>query len=207
MNSSIQKDGHTLASTNLLKPLEELANLRDDPTDFERFCKRWPGFVYVPEDRTPNRFYTLRSRRAALRDVWRGSSLALSELLLPNGPPEEIQNSEHYVDRDESGFPAGSLWTTQVNVDWQRGQFVYEPRTDFQKALYGLFLQSSRAKICGNPNCPAPYFIAKKVIQRYCSDKCAEVFQQEWKRKWWAEHGDEWRRSRMKAKRKLRHKA
>ena len=207
MNPSIHNVSHTLAAADLLRALEELANLHDDPASLERFSTRWPRFVYVPDDRTPNRFYTLRSRRAALRDVWRGSSLSLTELLLPNGPPEEVETPEQYVDRDESGFPAGSLWTPQVSVDWQRSQFIYEPRTDFQRALYSFFRQSARAKICGNLNCPAPYFIAKKAVQRYCSDKCAEVFQKEWKRRWWAEHGDEWRHSRTKAKRKSRRKA
>jgi hypothetical protein len=38
------------------------------------------------------------------------------------------------------------------------------------------FLQdwvSGRPKVCGNPECPAPYFLAVRKGQKYCSHKCA----------------------------------
>jgi hypothetical protein len=213
MNSSISVTARTLAERDVLEALKDLANLRDETAAFERFVKRWPEYAHVPErdlpglgplgpQQIPNKFWTLRERREALRKVWRGDSLTLSELLLPNEPPEELRDEEKYKDRDEEGSQQGWLWEPQVNVDWQRAQFIYEPRTEFQRALYLLFRQSARVKVCCNPDCPAPYFVAEKTTQRYCSDKCAEVFQKGWKRKWWAEHGDEWRRGRKKTKRK-----
>ncbi len=214
MNSSKMKTARTLAEANLPKALEELANLRDDPVDFERFVVRWPEFApqdafaeagLMDQTTIPKRFWTLRRRREALREIWRGSSLTLSELLLPNEPPEELRDREEYLARDdETGQVVGPIWPPQVNVDWQRGQFIYQPRTEFQKSLYQLFRQSSRAKVCGNPSCPAPYFIANKATQRYCSDSCAQVYQQQWKRNWWSEHGTEWRRSRRRLKSKRR---
>jgi hypothetical protein len=212
-NSSKLKPAQTLAEPDLLEALTELANLRDDPKDFERFVKRWPRFVFVLDrdlpglslgsGDIPNRFYSVLERQEAVRRIWRGSSLTLSELLLPNEPPEELQDQEAYKDRDdETGQQTGWNWEPQVNLDWQRREFIYEPRTDFQRALYGLFRQSARAKVCGNLECPAPYFIASKPKQRYCSETCAEVFQRESKRRWWAEHGATWRRSRKKSRRK-----
>ena len=213
-NSSKIKPAQTLADPGLLKALTELANLREDPKDFERFVKRWPRFVPVLERdlpgvgpigkaQIPNKFWTLHERREALRRIWRSSSLTLSELLLPNEPPEELRNQEAYKHRnDETGQQMGWNWEPQVKLDWQRREFIYEPRTDFQRALYGLFRQSARAKVCGNLECPAPYFIASKPTQRYCSETCAEVFQREWKRKWWAKHGAKRRRSRKRLKRK-----
>jgi hypothetical protein len=44
------------------------------------------------------------------------------------------------------------------------------------------------AKHCGNPTCPAPYFIAKKKQQKFCSSVCAEPSQRESKRKWWTDN-------------------
>jgi len=212
-HSSKLKPAQTLAKPNQLKALTELANLRDDPRDFERFVKRWPKFVLVLDQDLPglslgtgdipNRLYLIRERREAVRSIWRGNSLTLSELLLPNEPPEELQDQEAYKDRDdETSRQTGWNWEPQVRVDWQRREFIYEPRTDFQRALYGLFRQSARAKVCCNLECPAPYFIASKPTQRYCSEACAEVFQRQWKRRWWAEHGARRRRSGKRSRRK-----
>lgn len=211
--SSQIKPAQTLAEPDLLGVLAELANLRDDPKDFERFVKRWPGFVLVLDKDLPrlslgkgdipNRFHSVLERREAVRRIWRGNSLTLTELLLPNEPPEELQNQEAYKDRDdETGQQTGWNWEPQVNLDWQRREFIYEPRTNFQRALYGLFRQSALAKVCGNSECPAPYFIASKPTQRYCSEACAEVFQREWKRRWWAEHGAKRRRAGKRSRRK-----
>lgn len=211
--SSKLKPAQTLAEPNLLVALAELANLRDDPKDFERFVKRWPKFVLVLHQDLPglslgsgdipNRFYSVLDRRRAVRNIWRGNSLTLSELLLPNEPPEELQKQEAYKDRDdETDQQTGWNWEPQVTLDWNRREFIYEPRTDFQRALYGLFRQSNRAKVCGNLECPAPYFLASKPTQRYCSEACAEVFQREWKRRWWAEHGARRRRTGKRSRRK-----
>src|SRR6266852_9451158 len=121
-NSSNIKPAQTLAEPDLLEALTELANLRDDPKNFERFVKRWPGFVHVPERnlpglgpighaKIPSKFWTLRERQEAVRRIWRGNSLTLSELLLPNEPPEELQNQEAYKDRDdETGQQTGWNW-------------------------------------------------------------------------------------------------
>jgi hypothetical protein len=45
-----------------------------------------------------------------------------------------------------------------------------------------------RAKHCGNTDCPAPYFIAEKRWQKYCSEDCAGPANREAKRKWWHEN-------------------
>jgi hypothetical protein len=58
-----------------------------------------------------------------------------------------------------------------------------------------------RLAICRNGGCITPYFIAQRKTQRYCSEKCAGTFQQEHKRRWWREHGNEWRKRKEKAKR------
>jgi len=204
-NSSTSAIVRTLAEPELLKAVRELANLQDDAEAFERFCKRWPELAYVSDDvpefhpieveetGVPTKFWLLYERRGYLQDLWEGDATALRRFLLPTDPPEELR--EKYVDV-EWGHGA------QILLDWRRGEIVYAPKTPFQWAIYALFRNSALAKVCANPDCPARYFVAKKLTQRYCSDKCAEVFQKEWKRKWWAEHGDAWRRGRRKTRRK-----
>lgn len=70
------------------------------------------------------------------------------------------------------------------------------PPTPFEQALSYLVKSADRARYCPNPDCPAPYFFAKRKNQRYCSEICAAPAQREMKRKWWAEHGEEWRAAR-----------
>jgi hypothetical protein len=74
------------------------------------------------------------------------------------------------------------------------------PPSPFEKALSHLVKSAAVARYCGNPECPAPYFFASRKNQRYCSEICAAPAQRELKRKWWAEHGEEWRAARQEKK-------
>ena len=220
MNFSTNKTGDNLApkmdASDLLLALRELANLPDNPNSFKWFARSRPGFIYVPETdlpyrlavpvtgipNLPNRFLHMWQRRQDLREVWRGNSAKLKAFLSPGVPPEELSPEElnAYVSKDESDTAGEWAWPPQVELDWQRSQFVYLPRTQFQRAVYELFRQSAFAKVCANPDCPAPYFVAHKTAQRYCMNECAQVFQREWKRRWWKERGKQWRRKRSRGK-------
>jgi len=48
-------------------------------------------------------------------------------------------------------------------------------------------------RVCRNPDCPAPRFIARRKDQIYCGSDCAALLA---KRRWWTKHGEEWRRKR-----------
>ena len=189
--------------------LIELANLRDEPAAFERFARRWPVFAYVEGDPShnfvgfaygeqptrmppnlPKRFLLTWQEREALRRIWRGDSDKLTEVLLPT-PAEMMMDDSEWA----------SAWNPQLKLDWQRGEFVYIPRNEFQKTLYELLRRSAFVKLCANSNCPAPYFIADKTTQRYCSESCAEVFQRAYKLRWWKEHGSDRRLKRSRGKR------
>lgn len=85
-----------------------------------------------------------------------------------------------------------------VYPDWQRGEFHYEPRNNFQKAVHLLWRQSWRAKVCRR--CRS-YFVADKPAQLYCSVACFSEEKKERGRVWWREHGDEWRADDQKGKR------
>ena len=75
-------------------------------------------------------------------------------------------------------------------------RFRVPPPTPFELALSYLVKAGDRARYCANPECPAPYFFVKRKNQRYCSEICAAPAQRELKRKWWSEHGEEWRKAR-----------
>ncbi|HEV2194055.1 MAG TPA: hypothetical protein VGR55_00595 [Candidatus Acidoferrum sp.] len=100
-------------------------------------------------------------------------------------------------------IPAREL-RKRLRPDWTRhGRFIYTPTTPMQKALYLLWVKSSLAKVCKNPSCAAPFFIARRIQQQYCGDDCATPFRLEAKLKWWNSTGKE-RREKKIAKRKTR---
>ena len=200
-----------------IEALKDLANLRDEAAAFGWFARRWPGFVYVPDTDLPyalsvpltgipdlpNRFLRMWQLREDIRRVWKGDSDKLKALLSPGVPPEELTVEERHalLTKDDSSTAGEWAWPPQLKVDWLRSQFVYVPRTEFQKAVYELFRKSSLVKVCGNPDCVTPFFIGRRAAQRYCSDLCAQVFQREWKRRWWKERGTKWRHKKSRRKR------
>lgn len=50
-------------------------------------------------------------------------------------------------------------------------------------------------RVCQNTECPAPHFIAHRKNQIFCGGDCAGLIA---KRRWWAKHGNEWRRQKQK---------
>ena len=210
MKTSKKETRENLARTptKLLDSLVELANLRDDKAAFQRFTNHWPVIACVldsdqldygrvkyvgfgqldPAERMPpnipKRFLPTWQRRQVLREIWSGNSKRLTDVLLPS--PDEAQC---YPDPD---YP----WPPQLKVDWLRGEFVYIPRSEFEEAVYKLFRSSALAKVCANPDCPSPYFIAKRTTQRFCTEKCSGVLQRAHKLRWWKQHGKEWRSSK-----------
>jgi len=217
MNSSTINAHENLArkagASNLILGLKDLANLQDEADSFDRFVRRWHVFGRVldedPADTygatagrinyvgfsygepwtrmppsLPKRFFLMWQMREALREIWRGDSDKLTEVLLPS-------LDEIFADPDPEG-----LWPPQLRVNWQRGEFVYAPRSEFQAAVYELFRRSALSKVCANPDCPASYFIAGRKTQRYCSEKCSGVLQRAHKLRWWNEHGKESRSSK-----------
>jgi hypothetical protein len=66
-----------------------------------------------------------------------------------------------------------------------------------------LFLidhESGNTVICeNNEDCPAPYFVRKRRTQKFCeSGPCVAHGQRLRSRKWWSEHGNEWREQAQK---------
>lgn len=97
--------------------------------------------------------------------------------------------------RTAAGSRHGSVWGFDGPLP---------PPSPFEEVLLHLTRSGDRARHCQNPDCPAPYFFAKRRSQKYCSDGCALPAQREAKRRWWAERGTEWRQQRPAAARAVR---
>jgi hypothetical protein len=83
-----------------------------------------------------------------------------------------------------------------LKIDWTRGTLAPQYKTNFQKACYTLFIKySAFMKFCKNPDCFSPYFIAKRLTQRYCGLDCVNAIQKERKLDWWNRVGSKRRTS------------
>lgn len=83
----------------------------------------------------------------------------------------------------------------------RRFALVQEP---IGQALLEAIHAADLMRVCLNPECPARYFFADRRTQKFCSEKCAEYAQREYKRRWWNAHGSEWRRGRQQDRKSVR---
>jgi hypothetical protein len=172
---SMLENSHTLA------PLIELANLGDSPEAIARFQSKYPGYGDVD-------VVTLQDK---LRYVWQGGRSA-----------EEIATELLFGHTLTHARSDSVFLKLPVRVDWRRGELAYKPLNEFQAALYALLQRSRLAKVCARPGCAAPYFVAGRITQQYCSTDCAEAMQDQYRLNWWRANGNEWRRKRRRKGRK-----
>jgi hypothetical protein len=76
---------------------------------------------------------------------------------------------------------------------------------------YCAHLYVKKMRVCGNRDCPAPYFVAVRRDQRFCSSVCAAPSKLAAKVRSWHKHKDKWvsqkkRAKHAKAKNSQRHK-
>lgn len=164
----------------------DLANLPDDAEDL--FWRRWRS-VYT---RT-NWNRPLSKYRDELRKIW---SVPLSNShkrdTLANVRLRYWLNEAHQHQR----------WT------WKLLTGCVVP--DFSNLPLSLAVAVSelapRMTICQNPACPNRHFLKGRSTQRFCErPACILYGQREHKRKWWAEHGEQWKQERKKDRRKEAH--
>jgi hypothetical protein len=207
------------AQNKLLKSLEEFVNMGDQLSDLKHFRKRWPDFVtkadydWAERDcRQESRSPWLMERKQWLRELWKGGPLQdehAHRLAMMLGIESDSRSYSHSTIGIPTGlgstFSEGGMELEPLRAAylprWTTGEFDYSPRNDFQRALYLLFKNSWRAKIC--PQCDS-YFVANKVSQRYCSTDCSDKVQSELRLRWWRQHGKQWREQRKRAERHRR---
>jgi hypothetical protein len=109
-------------------------------------------------------------------------------------PSEWLDHYEEWLkDRPEAepGEMICNLWLSESNTGllaiWEPGcrELVPSPADLAARLVYGCLLWGDRLSWCSNPKCGAPYFIAVRRGQQYCSNECAWPAKKAAKLKWW----------------------
>lgn len=183
----------------LFLALADFANIRPDADGWQHFRRRWPGFfpeseyVKVAEGHKPSVF----DYPYWLNQIWKGGETepCLRILLGIESPPQPGDEGTP----EDSWIVGLSRIRAEFHAEWDEGVFRYQGACDFQRALYLLFLDSWRARVCAK--CGAK-FIAARAAQKFCTTDCSEAMQREFRRRWWAKHGSALRRKRNESKSK-----
>jgi hypothetical protein len=147
--------------------------------------------------------------------VWRSKQENLRRLWEMNGKcaPEVLAELSLLFDTKSIGFVGDPRWfRPQEGLDsrkpagpellWaqKRGRLTLEIQA---KSLYRymcflvMIERLGSLRYCENPECTSPRFRARRNDQVFCSADCAQLIA---KRRWWAEHGKEWRQKRKATK-------
>ncbi|MGA2980146.1 MAG: hypothetical protein ABSD76_11200 [Terriglobales bacterium] len=213
----------------LFAALDLFVNCGDEMTDLQRFRLQHPQFFPVEfYDQSEqlakagkNNFFNWLKRQ--LRTVWEGKDSAgtrLAVLLgirdvnyygMPGGDfaAEVIEHATIFSDladltdapgQDYTTLGAHMLFAAAITPDWQGSRLQYEPKIDFQEAVYALMNESWRARVC--LTCRR-YIIAAKPANIYCSTNCSGAARQKRDLKYWRSEGKALRTKRTKASKKI----
>jgi hypothetical protein len=128
--------------------------------------------------------------RNAIRKVWKERDLTAKRLAIL-----KIAQDNTYHRLVDLAGDSDPSWAFSKDVGSASRLGIPTP---FQQILEYLIRPNVRTSICTNPRCSAPYFFSSRLGQKFCSDACALPAQRKFKRRWWAEHGREWRAKRKK---------
>jgi hypothetical protein len=114
---------------------------------------------------------------------------------------DSTDNLEHYtlakLDKDHRN---PKLRPFEVDLDYQAQVLtakIQVPDLYRYMCFLIMFERLGSLRRCQNPDCGSPRFIAGRSDQIFCTTDCAELIA---KRRWWAEHGNVWRKQRKKLK-------
>jgi hypothetical protein len=167
--------------------LEELTpRLVLKETDYADSGESYPYYGPLSDEKSKIKYWLL-PLRATLRAVWRA--------------PDRRTKQWGMFRISQDFFLQGDR--TLIHPPWDNSAddalagFKLPSRTEL--LLLEFMKWADLTKYCDNPDCNAPYFIASRRTQKYCSDVCSKPAQRENKRQWWAENGSRWRAARAKA--------
>jgi hypothetical protein len=141
-----------------------------------------------------------RDRRGKFLSLWETAAIN------PHGLPSMIVPSTFPLPRDEERgwmlLPAtrmedDSLIWKGPETTWRlnpKGSVAYIAAKTTWQFLCLLLSFETRAYLrkCENPDCAAPYFIARRKDQRFCGEDCSRLIVN---RRWWRKHGNDWRQA------------
>jgi len=195
--------------------LTEFGNLHPSSAAAQRLQKNWPDLLPSPPQfgftmysttdsgdeiplSVPEDLHYVFWLRDLVRELWLRSSRTgfRSELEFLMLTGQVGLGMDSIVNR----FIRTPVLKGIVELDLRHKRFEYRPQTLLQRALYFLLQNLDNAKFCGNPDCPAPFFIAPRSNTKFCSDACLEDSRRKAKRLWWKNRGIEWREKRNERK-------
>lgn len=167
--------------------LREMANLRED--GIARFRRKYGPVLDRSEK--PGLFQL----RDELRALWTSGKQM----------PESIAS----VWDEERADATGTLLEDFICNRWLRfaeqgllvrwGEILPSDELPALLAFASVFWHS-HMRVCRNPDCPAPYFIAGRRDQKYCSDGCAAPAKRAAKLLSWHRHKRKWPSQSKRAK-------
>lgn len=177
--------------------LLDLANVHDKPESLQRIRDRNPDTLGNVDD------HILIQLQGVLRLAWTAQDarhrdwfiFQVRDVYCAFQLDQQMALSERPDDPypREVILPSGGTLTTwggeSSSTKLERRRLQPPPPTIFEATMY--YFQRSiaeRAKFCPVPGCHAPYFVAAKRWQKYCSEACAGPANREAKRKWWHEN-------------------
>lgn len=166
--------------------LQDLANLADcNPESLDRLQRRNTTVlqsVASPHKGGPPRLaeFTVRNLRGELRKAWDAPDRRQRDWYIFQ--LRTWFNMYSRVFEESKAVEAGGSKPNVVIVECP-------PVTPLEAVMF--YFQTGvadKAKHCQNPGCPAPYFIAEKRWQKYCSEACSGPATRDAKRRWWQEN-------------------
>jgi hypothetical protein len=183
--------------------LREAANLRDD--GISRFQQQYSPFFdrYQKAD-----LLHLRDELRALWTVGRrmtpGVALAWKQALRDLEKQRERAPQE-FGNLTLQEFICGG-WLRRAHggqvVFWEGRKREISPDPYELPALlaYSAYLCGDKLRVCRNRDCPAPYFVAGRRDQLYCTAECAAPAKRAAKLRSWHRHKRKWPSQRKRAK-------
>ena len=188
--------------------------MRGDTDAWVQFRRRWPKFfpkweydLAVGEKAEPSLYEPYFFERMDgkepstnisdypfyLNQIWMGGDsqpyLDIMFGIRPTPTPDEVD-----IPEESAAVRMSSIPPAHYSLNWSEGTIRYEGGCDFQRALYLLFRESWRARICAG--CEEA-FIAKRPKQKYHSTDCSEAAIRSAKLKSWNKHGETWRQNQQ----------
>jgi hypothetical protein len=159
--------------------LIELANLHDN--GFGRFRRMWGRRFFRVRQ---NDLFLLRDQ---LRRVWSpGTTLSERQRILGTWSQWQPQGF------DKVGFQA---WFPSIPL---RRLLPHYGNLHAQ-VVQGVLEHLEHLTYCGNPDCLAPYFIARRSDQKYCErGDCTRYAQRQFSLDWWKREGSKRRTAKQK---------
>jgi hypothetical protein len=103
-----------------------------------------------------------------IREVWR-DKLKLSQLWIAQG--RELFD-RYILLLCRIGRPSDASWRGK-DLSGLSGELLVADCWTYLRMLLARDLESGRARICKNPECVTPYFVAGRTDQDYCCHKCS----------------------------------